>query len=92
MLPEPPEAKAEALYRVMRHKEAIVRANPCAKPEVVEEALRCAMTRLITGGMRSHRHAHFQGHPHPQSLLRSTYHTIAPSHPFSQPTPLWQST
>jgi glutathione S-transferase len=48
-VPEPPTSKAEAAARVIRHREAIVSANPCATPEVVDEALRCALTRLLTG-------------------------------------------
>ena len=47
--PEPPTAAAEALHRVCKHRENLVRANPCAAPAVVDEALSCALTRLATG-------------------------------------------
>ena len=46
---EPATSRAEAIYRVGKHRENLVRANPCAAPEVVDEALRCALTRLATG-------------------------------------------
>jgi glutathione S-transferase len=48
-LAEPPTAQSEAIHRVVKHKDAIVRANPCGPPELVEEALRCVLTRLATG-------------------------------------------
>ena len=48
-LPEPDSAVAEAVHRVVKHKDAVIAANPCAKPAVVDEALRCALTRLATG-------------------------------------------
>ena len=46
---EPATSKAEAIYRVEKHRESIIRANPCADAEVVDEGLRCALTRLATG-------------------------------------------
>ena len=48
-LPEPPTAVGEAISRACKHKDAIIAANPCAPPHVVDEALRCALTRLATG-------------------------------------------
>jgi len=48
-VPEPAEATAEAIHRVVKHKDAIIAANPCAHAELVDEALRCALTRLATG-------------------------------------------
>ena len=47
-LPEPDSAVAEAVHRVVKHKDAVIAANPCAKPAVVDEALRCALTRLAS--------------------------------------------
>lgn len=46
---EPATARQEAAYRVVRHRESLLAANPCASPAVVDEALRCALTRLLTG-------------------------------------------
>ncbi len=46
--PEPVTAKAEALYRVLRHRANIIRANP-APDQVIDEALRCALTGMMTG-------------------------------------------
>ncbi len=46
--PEPVTAKAEALYRVLRHYVNIIRANP-APDQVIDEALRCALTGMMTG-------------------------------------------
>jgi glutathione S-transferase len=46
---EPETSRAEAIYRVCKHRESIVRANPCADEAVIDEALRCALTRLATG-------------------------------------------
>jgi glutathione S-transferase len=45
--PEPPTSKTEALYRVLRHRQNIIRVNPAADT-VIDEALRCALTQLIT--------------------------------------------
>jgi len=46
---EPKDAREEALARVLRHREALVDAN-CVKDKAkVDEALRCALTRLMTG-------------------------------------------
>lgn len=46
--PEPETARQEALHRVMKHRENIVRVNP-APNELFDEALRCALTHLMTG-------------------------------------------
>jgi glutathione S-transferase len=46
--PEPTTAKAEALQRVLRHRQNIVRVNPAAD-SVIDEALRCALTGMMTG-------------------------------------------
>lgn len=46
--PEPETAPTEALHRVLKHRENIIRVNP-ARDALVAEALRCALTRLMTG-------------------------------------------
>lgn len=46
---EPPSAAAEAIARVAKHKDNVLRANPSASAEKLDEALRCALTRLATG-------------------------------------------
>jgi glutathione S-transferase len=46
--PEPATARAEALYRVIRHHANIIRVNP-APDQVIDEALRCALTGMMTG-------------------------------------------
>jgi glutathione S-transferase len=48
--PEPATAKAEALYRVIRHHANIIRVNP-TPDEVIDEALRCALTGMMTGAI-----------------------------------------
>jgi glutathione S-transferase len=45
---EPETSRAEALARVIKHRANIVRVNPVADA-VFDEALRCALTRLMTG-------------------------------------------
>ncbi|MEO0408272.1 MAG: glutathione S-transferase family protein [Cyanobacteria bacterium P01_A01_bin.135] len=45
--PEPETAAAEALYRVLRHRDNILRANPMG--DRFDEPLRCALTRMMTG-------------------------------------------
>ncbi|MEL6853822.1 MAG: glutathione S-transferase N-terminal domain-containing protein [Cyanobacteria bacterium J06607_13] len=45
--PEPKTAKMEALQRVLKHRENIIRVNP-AENTVMDEALRCALTYLMT--------------------------------------------
>lgn len=46
--PEPENARQEALHRVLKHRENIIRVNP-ADDALVDQALRCALTRLIRG-------------------------------------------
>jgi glutathione S-transferase len=46
--PEPEHARAEALYRTIKHKDNIIRVNP-GDNKLVDEALRCALTKMITG-------------------------------------------
>jgi len=46
--PEPPTAKLEALQRVLKHRANLVRVNPAADG-LIDEALRAALTRLMTG-------------------------------------------
>ncbi|MBE9077212.1 glutathione S-transferase family protein [Romeria aff. gracilis LEGE 07310] len=46
--PEPEHSRAEALQRVIKHRANIIRVNP-ADDEIIDEALRAALTYLITG-------------------------------------------
>lgn len=46
--PEPASARAEALQRVIEHRDNIIRVNP-ANDRLFDEALRCALTRMMTG-------------------------------------------
>lgn len=46
--PEPETSRAEALGRVVKHRENIIRVNP-ADDRLFDEALRCALTHLMTG-------------------------------------------
>ncbi|MBW4696925.1 MAG: glutathione S-transferase family protein [Aphanocapsa lilacina HA4352-LM1] len=46
--PEPENSRAEALQRVLKHRTNIIRVNP-ADRRLFDEALRCALTHLITG-------------------------------------------
>jgi glutathione S-transferase len=45
--PEPEYARAEALYRTVKHHANLIRVNP-AHDAVVDEALRCALTAMMT--------------------------------------------
>lgn len=45
---EPETVKQEALHRVLKHREAIITVNP-SENDVIDEALRCALTQMITG-------------------------------------------
>lgn len=45
--PEPKTSRAEALHRVLRHRANIIRVNPL-EDAVFDEALRCALTCLMT--------------------------------------------
>ncbi len=46
--PEPESATAEALQRVIKHRQNIVRANP-DNEDRFDQALRCALTQMMTG-------------------------------------------
>jgi glutathione S-transferase len=46
--PEPETARAEALYRTLKHRNNIIRVNP-ADDKLFDEALRCALTNMMTG-------------------------------------------
>jgi glutathione S-transferase len=46
--PEPENSREEALHRVIKHRDNIIRVNP-ASDQLFDEALRCALTNLITG-------------------------------------------
>ncbi|MGD1859125.1 MAG: glutathione S-transferase family protein [Leptolyngbyaceae cyanobacterium] len=46
--PEPETSRAEALQRVLKHRANIIRVNP-VRDRVFDEALRCALTHLVTG-------------------------------------------
>jgi glutathione S-transferase len=45
---EPDHSRQEALQRVLKHRDNIIKVNP-AEPEIMETALRSALTYLITG-------------------------------------------
>ena len=45
---QPEDASEHALYRVVKHHENIVAANPNADKKAVDEALRCALTFMMT--------------------------------------------
>ena len=45
--PEPANSRAEALQRVIKHRHNMIRVNP-ADDQLFDEALRCALTNLIT--------------------------------------------
>jgi glutathione S-transferase len=46
--PEPETSRQEALQRVLKHRQSIIKVNPAA-PELIDTSLRCALTHLITG-------------------------------------------
>jgi glutathione S-transferase len=46
--PEPENSRQEALQRVIKHRRNLIRVNP-VEDSLFEEALRCALTHLITG-------------------------------------------
>ncbi|MGF1461170.1 MAG: glutathione S-transferase family protein [Leptolyngbyaceae cyanobacterium] len=48
--PEPATARAEALQRVITHRANIIRVNPL-QDSVIDEALRCALTTMMTGAV-----------------------------------------
>jgi len=45
--PEPETSRAEALYRVIKHRANIIRVNP-GEDTLMDVALRCALTNLMT--------------------------------------------
>lgn len=45
--PEPETSRVEALYRVIKHRNNIIRVNP-ADDALIDTALRCALTNLMT--------------------------------------------
>jgi glutathione S-transferase len=46
--PEPATSRAEALSRTLKHRNNIIRVNP-ADDKLFDEALRCALTNMMTG-------------------------------------------
>ncbi len=46
--PEPETSRSEALHRVIQHRANIIRVNP-AEDSLMDEALRCALTQMMTG-------------------------------------------
>ena len=46
--PEPETSRSEALYRVLKHRDNIIKVNP-APDSLFEEALRCALSQMMTG-------------------------------------------
>jgi len=50
--PEPENSREEALDRVLKHRANIIRVNP-VDDAVIDKALRCALTHLITGQLCS---------------------------------------
>ncbi len=46
--PEPENVRAEALHRMIKHHAKIIRVNP-ADDKLFDEALRCALTQMMTG-------------------------------------------
>ncbi|MBD0269172.1 MAG: glutathione S-transferase family protein [Cyanobacteria bacterium Co-bin8] len=46
--PEPETSRMEALHRVIRHRDNIVKVNP-ADDDLFDQALRCALTHMMTG-------------------------------------------
>ncbi|KAI8802847.1 hypothetical protein BJ742DRAFT_777848 [Cladochytrium replicatum] len=47
--PEPPTSTIEALHRVVKHHNNIIKVNPSSDKAKVDEALRCALTLMVTG-------------------------------------------
>jgi glutathione S-transferase len=48
LFPEPESARAEALYRTVKHHANLIRVNP-ADDRLVDTALRCALTNMMNG-------------------------------------------
>ena len=49
-IPEPSDSRNYALERMLKHREAIIRVNPI-EDEKIDQALRAAMTYMMTGKM-----------------------------------------
>jgi len=47
---EPADSCEHALYRVTKHHENIINANPCKDKQKVDEALRCALSHMMHQG------------------------------------------
>ncbi len=47
--PEPETSRTEALQRVIKHRTNLIRVNPANDDAIFDEALRCALTHLMTG-------------------------------------------
>jgi len=48
-VPEPDDSREGALHRCIKHKDNIIRVNPTRDKSAVDEALRCALTHMMTG-------------------------------------------
>jgi glutathione S-transferase len=48
MYSEPENSRQEALYRVIKHRDNIIKVNP-ANDQLFDEALRCGLTYMMTG-------------------------------------------
>ncbi len=46
--PEPETSRSEALQRVLKHRDNIIKVNP-GKDKLFDEALRCTLTHMMTG-------------------------------------------
>ncbi|MGF1589788.1 MAG: glutathione S-transferase family protein [Pleurocapsa sp.] len=46
--PEPETSRTEALQRVIKHRDSLLKVNP-ADEQLFDEALRCALTNMMTG-------------------------------------------
>lgn len=46
--PEPETSRSEALQRMLKHRNNIIKVNP-APDKLLDEALRCALTQMMTG-------------------------------------------
>jgi glutathione S-transferase len=46
--PEPENARQEALHRMLKHRQTLIRVNP-AENALIDEAIRCALTLMIKG-------------------------------------------
>ena len=50
--PEPENSKEEALQRIIKHRDNVIKANP-ADEKLFDRALRCALTNMMTGETRT---------------------------------------